>query len=68
MGQRAGRASSLASASSSEMQEEPPGVQLFKNTRSLEFPWLRGNQSDWFHEDAGSTPGLGQWVRDLVLC
>ena len=31
-----------------------------------EFPlWRSGNAS--IHEDAGSTPGLAQWVGDLVL-
>ena len=33
-----------------------------------EFPsWLTGNELTSVHEDAGSSPGVGQWIKDPVL-
>ena len=33
-----------------------------------EFPlWLSGNESTSIHKDAGSIPGLAQWVNNLAL-
>ena len=37
-----------------------------KTTRYTEFPsWLRGNKSN-IHKDAGLTPGLAPWSKDLA--
>ena len=34
----------------------------------MEFPlWPIGLVVSWEHWDIGSIPGLGQWVKDLVL-
>ena len=32
---------------------------------SLEFPWLTNPAG--IHEDTGSSPGLAQWVKNLLL-
>ena len=40
----------------------------FTESYVSEFPlWISENNLTSIHEDAGSIPGLTQWVKDLVL-